>query len=52
MALCCAGLIAEPGPQAGARLDEALVPTLTLDPEPPAWPDPEALLPNDEAGHE
>ncbi len=52
MQACCTALLAGAEPPAGARPDEALIPTLSLNPAPPAWPDPAQFLPDEEAGDE
>lgn len=48
MAECCAALLTQPEPPPGARPSESLMPTITLDPSPPAWPDPDQFLPEEE----
>jgi predicted metal-dependent hydrolase len=48
MAQCCSALLTQPEPPAEARPDESLIPTLTLDPPPAAWPDPEQFLPEED----
>jgi hypothetical protein len=40
MERCFAPVLENPDPDRAARLDEALIPVLTLNPEPAAWPDP------------
>jgi predicted metal-dependent hydrolase len=40
MARCFASLLADPNPNRALRPDEALIPTITLDPPPEHWPDP------------
>ncbi len=47
MGRCFAAIIEQPEPVSGS-LDESLVPTITLDPAPPAWPDPAPFLPEDD----
>ena len=49
MEWCCAGLLA--APEAPPPLATEAIPTITLDPEPAAWPDAAAFLP-EEGGHE
>ena len=44
---CFAALHAAGG-AGGVRLDEALIPTITLDPAPTEWPDPDAFLDDDD----
>jgi predicted metal-dependent hydrolase len=48
MAQCCAALLAGAEPPADARPDEALMPTIELNPAPSGWPDPESFLPEEE----
>src|SRR5262245_44134376 len=44
MERCFAPLLGAGGPPPRAEPDEALLPTITLDPAPAAWPDPDAFL--------
>jgi uncharacterized protein len=44
---CFAPLLAAPEPPRDAGLDEGLIPTITLDPAPDAWPDPADFLHDD-----
>lgn len=48
MARCFAPLLAQPDPPLGLTPEEALLPQLSLDPAPAAWPDPAAFLPSGE----
>lgn len=48
MERCFAPLLDQQGPPARVEPDEALLPTITLDPAPAAWPDPAAFLEPDE----
>ncbi len=48
MAACFAPVLG-PGPvERSSRPDPALLPTLTLDPEPAEWPDPEQYIPEED----
>jgi hypothetical protein len=49
MGRCFAELLASPAPDKAIVPDEDLLPTITLDPAPAAWPDPAVFLPADEA---
>ena len=40
MATCFAALLADPNPDRQLRPEEALIPTITLDPPPEHWPNP------------
>jgi hypothetical protein len=40
MERCFATVVATSDPDRGVELDETLIPTITLDPAPPTWPDP------------
>jgi hypothetical protein len=44
MDACFAVLLAAPEPPRGAAPDEELIPTITLDPPPAEWPEPEEFL--------
>jgi hypothetical protein len=44
MEQCFAPVLAQPDPDRALRPDEALIPTITLEPEPAHWPDPEAFV--------
>jgi hypothetical protein len=44
MDICYAPLLNSPGPDRSLRLDPERVPTITLDPPPNCWPDPEEYL--------
>ncbi len=48
MRVCCSALLTEREPPPDARPDERLMPTITLDPAPQSWPDPEDFLPDEE----
>lgn len=48
MERCFAPVLADPDLDRHARPDEALIPSITLDPAPDAWPDPEEFLDEDE----
>jgi predicted metal-dependent hydrolase len=52
MERCFAALAGSAEPPPDARPPAELIPTITLDPPPAAWPDPEAFLPADEARDE
>jgi uncharacterized protein len=45
---CFEPLLRSPEPDRALRPDPARMPVLTLDPPPATWPDPEALLPDEE----
>lgn len=47
MRKCCAEIVSGPEPPANARPREELLPTIRLDPEPAAWPDPRAYVQED-----
>jgi hypothetical protein len=48
MERCFEPLLQLSNPDRGLRPDETRLPTITLDPPPASWPDPEALLPDEE----
>jgi hypothetical protein len=48
---CFASLFADPNPDRHLRPDEALIPTITLDPPPQSWPDPSEFE-EDDTDHE
>jgi predicted metal-dependent hydrolase len=50
MARCFAALLAGPDPDRRITPEEDLLPELTLEPPPPAWPDPAAFLADEEEG--
>ena len=47
MQTCFAPLLASDPPPAGLEITEEWIPTMTLDPEPETWPDPDRYLPED-----
>jgi hypothetical protein len=48
MAICFAPLLADPNPDRHLRPDEALIPTIALEPPPERWPDPAEFVTEEE----
>jgi hypothetical protein len=49
MERCYGVLLTDPNPDRSLRPDPALAPTITLEPPPEQWPDPDAYLPEEES---
>lgn len=50
MEACFAPLLVEPVPEKADPIDEEKIPTIVLDPDPEAWPDPAQFLDHDDVG--
>ena len=49
MEACCGAIIGAGEPPSGARPLTEAIPTITLEPPPSSWPDPESFLPEEES---